>query len=286
MEDFPGCTNSQVAKTFRMSRAAVAGIVNELLAGGLLVRLDGGLYLGEEGMKTVAHRDRVSPERVEKRFGVYLKPDGKYRKLQAKHDRAVAEVAAAFRLAGIPVAAGWRWEMDLGGRQIRPDIWVLIEIGSGAAMWHAVEAEFSAKAASSVSLKLRPYWAAKEAGHTIPVLVVAGTKEGEKNFELIGDDLPLMVTTFAKFKKGNLANPELPGFFGPGSVWSCKGKQADLNALGGEIRDSGLLQVTGGNIVVSREPEEERDFMSREFIWDGVGYFLGRSEVNPPGTLF
>ena len=283
VESFPGCTNPQIAKAFRMSRGAVGGIVDELIEAGLLVREDGRLYLGKEGIKAVAKRDRVLAKRVGRRHGSYLNPDGVYRRQQARHDRAVADVAALFLLAGIPVVAGWRWEVILEGSQVRPDLWVLIDAGDGTGLWHAVEVELSAKAPQRISQKLGPYWVAQQTDQLIPLLVVAGTSAAARRFEQIGSDLPILVTDLALLKKPAGHDPiflgrlELHrrGFWGPHSVWTNAGTRVDVDALTGAVGRGDLRQRMHRRFELHELPEDERAMRWEDHVFDELGWFLG-----------
>ena len=55
----------------------------------------------------LASRDRVDASRLVE--VTHLDPEGADAIRERRHDSAVAETAAAFRGAGIPVVAGWRW---------------------------------------------------------------------------------------------------------------------------------------------------------------------------------
>ena len=288
VEQFPGCTTGQLARTFRMSRSAVIEIADQMARGDLLVKLDGGWYLGEGGIKAVAERDRVSDKRVRRRFGAYLNSDGKYRRLQQRHDRTVGDVAALFHLAGIPVAAGWRWEVILRKSQVRPDLWVCIEIGRGMGMWHPVEVELSAKSNYRVSKKLRPYWAALDQHKPFPLLVVVGTEDGASTFRKLGSDLPILVTTVRQIKNHLIKRPTTEGveygdraayykraFWGPDTVWRAQGDPVDVDALKAAVRHGGIKQPLGEKIADSVGPESEQETRRQDHIFDPMELFLG-----------
>ena len=68
------------------------------------------LYVTQRGLQLLADRDRVDTSRLVE--VTHLDPEGEAAIRERRHDSAVAETAAAFRGAGIPVVAGWRWMVE------------------------------------------------------------------------------------------------------------------------------------------------------------------------------
>ena len=113
-------------------------------------------------------------------------------------------MASKLRKDGFKVFPGWRLEITYpgeNGTQVRPDLWVLVPLGDGTAMWHAVEVERSATADAAIDRKLAPHRIARDWGGIWPVLVVAGkgtkSERGRRvdlaaaeRFAARGSDLP------------------------------------------------------------------------------------------------
>ena len=118
----------------------------------------------------------------------------------------MARLAARFKRLGIEAYPGWRLEIHYSDNALlRPDLWALIPLGNGSAMWHAVEVERSALADSEIDRRVGNYRRAQEiTGDRWPQLWVVGkgkrSKQGRKADDAAASryvtrcgDLPLLV---------------------------------------------------------------------------------------------
>ena len=187
---------------------------------------------------------------------------------ERRHDSAVAEVAARFRGADMPVAAGWRWVVSWPDGQLVPDLWVRVPVpGREAGIWVAVEVEFSAKSKKRIlNRKLRSYRLAEvRLKKSFPILVITGETVAAKRFDDLAGDLVIFTTTLKEFVKGVWDGPE--------SVWRLNGRPVALSELAEEYR-AHLWQRTGLVLDHSKpSPEVWEGLCSEEFIcsapWSG-----------------
>ena len=236
IHSFPGSAKRSLASGIGHPPSKVTEVLASFVDADLVAELGERPYLELKGRRAAAQRDRQHPNAVHNRFGVYTDPDSSYRKDQREHDHGVARLAAIFRKAGIHAYAGWRLEIIYDdGRQIKPDLWVLIPVGGGWAMWHAVEYERSARAESQIPRKLRPYrGAAREKGDSWPMLMVCGQgKRGKKgraadlavarSYMEQGDDLQMLVMPTHEAFGGRLV--------APGAHWLWKHRHVPITHL-------------------------------------------------------
>ena len=181
---------------------------------------------------------------------------------ERRHDTAVAAVAAKFRMAGIPVAAGWRWLVSWHAGQLVPDLWVRLPAPSQeAGIWVPVEVEFSAKTEKRIEKeKLRSYRLAPTGlGKPFPILVITGEELGAKRFDALAGNLVILATTLAGFLTGVWEGTE--------SVWRRKGHPAGL----GDIAKGywAHLQQPTGRLLDYRKPTAEvwARLLGKELIW-------------------
>ncbi len=153
-------------------------ILTLLLDAQIAVETDGGYLLAKEGRQAAARRDRRTAQTVHRQQQALTNEDGRYRKMQRRHQRDVAKLRNRLRKVGLAVYEGWRVEMHYGEITLRPDLWVLIPAGDGVERWHAVELERSAFAPSKVRERLNNYYGALEADGGVPSLWVVGKGEG------------------------------------------------------------------------------------------------------------
>ena len=157
ISEFRSATRANLVRAFHMSGNSVKTAVGALTDHGLVTSVGTNLYLTRRGLEMLAARDRVDVDRLVE--VTYLDPEGDDAKRERRHDAAVAEVAAAFRGAGMPVAAGWRWVVYWEDGQLVPDLWVRVPVpGREEGIWVPVEIEFSAKTEKRIDgEKLRSY---------------------------------------------------------------------------------------------------------------------------------
>ena len=217
------------------------------------------LYLTQRGLQLLADRDRVDASRLVE--VTHLDPEGEAAIRERRHDSAVAETAAAFRGAGIPVVAGWRWMVSWRDGQLVPDLWVQVPVpGREEGIWVAAEVEFSAKTKKRIEQKYRSYRLAPvRLNRMFPILVITGEALPAKRFDDQAGDLPVLTTTLKKFLTGVWEGPE--------SVWRSKGRPVGLSDFAREHR-AHLRQRTGRSLDYSEPTPEVWDgFLGEEFIW-------------------
>ena len=216
-------------------------------------------YVTQRGLQLLADRDRVDASRLVE--VTHLDPEGEAAIRERRHDSAVAETAAAFRGAGIPVVAGWRWMVSWRDGQLVPDLWVQVPVpGREEGIWVAAEVEFSAKTAKRIEEKYRSYRLAPvRLNRMFPILVITGEALPAKRFDDQARDLPVLTTTLKEFLTGVWEGPE--------SVWRRKGRPVGLSDFAREDR-AHLWQRTGQSLDYS-EPTLEVwvGFLGEESIW-------------------
>ena len=138
------------------------------------------LYITQRGRDMLAARDRVDAGRLVE--VTHLDPEGEDAVRERRHDSAVA---AAFRRAGMPVVAGWRWVVSWHDGQLVPDLWVLLPVpGREEGIWVPVEVEFTATAQRRIEEKYRSYRLARvRLGKSFPILVITGEALPAKRFD-------------------------------------------------------------------------------------------------------
>ena len=257
---------------FRMSRGAATTVLNRLGARGLVTSVGENLYITQRGLEMLAARDRVDAGRLVE--VTHLDPEGEAAIRERCHDSAVAETAAAFRGAGIPVVAGWRWLVSWSDGQLVPDLWVLLPVpGREEGIWVPVEVEFSAKTKKRIEEKYRSYRLAPvRLNRMFPILVITGEALPAKRFDDQAGDLPVLTTTRKAFLTGVWEGPE--------SVWRRKGRSVGLSDFAREHR-AHLWQRTGRSLDYSEPtPEVWEGFLGEESFWtdpqtEGLAEALG-----------
>ncbi len=166
IEEWPGCSVRQLAALCGHPESTIKQIVARFAAAGLVEREGEGLLYPTEVVQAFAEeRDRLARRKSRDRAGVERSPSGKRRAHMRKHESGVIELAVRFKNQGIFVGAGWRFATNHFGRtQITPNLWVLVPLGDGRAMWHTVEYERSAVSPKAILKKLRPYRLAWDMG--------------------------------------------------------------------------------------------------------------------------
>ena len=208
----------------------------------------------------LAARDRVDAGRLVE--VTHLDPEGEAATREKRHDAAVAEVAAKFLGAGMPVVAGWRWVVSWDDGQLVPDIWVLLPVpGREDGIWVPLEVEFSAKGERRIGEKYRSYRLAPvRLNQVFPILVITGEVLPAKRFDNLAGGLPVLTTTLKEFRTGVWEGPE--------SVWRSKGRPAGLSEFAGEHSVTHLRQPTGRSLDCSKpSPETWARLIARELIW-------------------
>lgn len=202
---FPGSSQKSIAQGVGHPPSKVTGTMARFEAAGLVAYRGNRPYMDRPGRTLAAQSYRVHPNVSHGRFGIYTLEDSCYWYQQRHHDDLVAKIAGLFWEAGIAVAAGTRLEIPYGNNTtLKPDLWVLIPIGDGMGLWHAVEIERTALAPGQVPGKLGPWRTVRDEGELWPLLMVPGRgRRGEKGksddlaaaFRYMeqGDDLPMLI---------------------------------------------------------------------------------------------
>lgn len=217
VEQFPGARAGSISRALGSHRRYVAGKLKRLVEEDLLLQFDGHYYLTDAAMVILAHRDRVHPEKLRRRFGLHengLPSVARYR----KHDAATFSIVSVFQAGGFPVASGWRGEDYSGGRNaIAPDALVYMgKNSSGGGGWYYLEYERRADSTGAVSRKLRGYLSLHNRKVTHPVLVAARSDKMADEFrrQAAAVGYPLWATSIPSLRVND------PGtIWGPETVW-------------------------------------------------------------------
>ena len=267
LAEFRAATTANLVEAFHMSRGAVKAAVEVLADRDLITTVGKNSYTTEKGLELLAARDRVDVTRLVE--VTYPDPEGEDAMRERRHDAAVASVAAAFRGAGIPASAGWRWLVSWHGGQLVPDLWVRIPVpGREVGIWVPVEVEFSAKTEKRIEKeKLRSYRLAPiRLGKPFPILVITGEELAAKRFDDLAGDLVILATTLKEFLTGVWEGRE--------SVWRRKGSPVGFGEITQAYWDH-LQQPTGQPLDYSKPTAEVwRDLLREELIttapWNNV----------------
>ena len=260
VSEFRAATRANLVRAFHMSGGAVKAVVEALADRGLVTSVGRNLYVTQRGLQLLADRDRVDASRLVE--VTHLDPEGEAAIRERRHDSAVAETAAAFRGAGIPVVAGWRWMVSWSDGQLVPDLWVQVPVpGREEGIWVAVEVEFSAKTEKRIEEKYRSYRLAPvRLNRMFPILVITGEALPAKRFDDQAGDLPVLTTTLKKFLTGVWEGPE--------SVWRRRGHPVGLSDFAREHSAPHLRQPTGRSLDYSKPSSETwARLIGKEFIW-------------------
>ena len=267
LSEFRGATKANLVKAFHMSRGAATTALEHLENRGLVKGVGEHLYVTRRGLDMLAARDRVAVGRLVE--VTYKDPEGEDAIRERRHDSAVAEVAAAFRGAGVPAVAGWRWVVSWQAGQLVPDLWVQLPgPGREDGTWTAVEVEFSAKAEKRIEAKFRSYRLAPIGlSRTFPILVIAGESLPAKRFDDLAGNLPVLTTTLQEFLSGVWEGPE--------SVWRRKGRTVGLSDIS-KVHRGHLCQQTG-RLLDYQKPSPEvwaklirEESICSDYLMDGV----------------
>ena len=258
--EFRAATRANLVRAFHLSGGAATASTTALTDRGLVTSEGRNLYVTQRGREMLAARDRVDAERLVE--VTHLDPKGADAIRERRHDSAVAETAAAFRGAGIPVVAGWRWVVSWHDGQLVPDLWVQAPVpGREEGIWVAVEVEFSAKTEKRIEEKYRSYRLAPiRLGRSFPILVITGEELPAKRFDDLAGDLPVLTTTLKEILTGVWEGPE--------SVWRRRGRPVGLSDFAMEHSAPHLRQPTGRSLDYGKPASETwARLIGKEFMW-------------------
>ncbi len=258
--EFRGATKPNLVEAFHMSRGAVTAALEGLAERGLITSVGKHFYVTPRGLDMLAARDRVDATRLVE--VTYSDPEGKDATKERRHDAAVAEVAAKFRMDGMPVAAGWRWNVSWKNGQLAPDLWVQVPLLDGKnGVWTPVEVEFSARTERRIGKeKLRSYrLAPAQLGRSFPILVITGEEKAAKLFDKVAPELFILTTTLTEFLTCV--------WEGPDSVWRRRGHRVGLSESAQGF-PAHLQQQTGRSLDYSKPtPGVWARLLEQEIIW-------------------
>ena len=281
-----GVTLKQLKRKFPGYQSEMSAAVNELIAAGLVVRLDGAYYPTRLGGLTSAHLDRVAPQAIYGRLAHFLQEDGRYRRRVQRHDQMVIDVGLAMDRPGIAVHHGERRVVNLAGdapvtrpipqddpddsddsddgqveqatTQLSPDAVVLVQSADGRYMVHYLELELAAANRAQAIRRLRPYRLAQQQhGESPLVIVVCPNREIERLYHEEGAGLLLLTTTVDEAVLGP--------FVGPDSVLRYFGERASIDRLGQEKRRR-MLDTLPQYIRDTVPPQMADDFLRGDFL--------------------
>ena len=217
---FPAMRASWLQEIVGGNPGEVSHHLRRFLDTGLVAVFDGRHYLSELGIRRAANMSRVLPDIIRRRHGSYL--DRWYREHEEGHNDGVNRLVVRFAREGVPVAAGWRGEVNLPGlTQVRPDLLVQVGAGTLGAGTHCIEFERYSPVPSQVEHKLGPYRRMVASGRPLPLLVVCETAKGLYNFRAAAGTLPMLTATLERALAGPVT--------GPVTVWSRDGVPAALH---------------------------------------------------------
>ena len=263
VSEFRAATQANLTKAFHMSGSSVRSAIESLTERGLVTIVEHEerhLYVTQRCREMLAARDRVDVDRLVE--VTYLDPEGEDAVRERHHDEAVAQVAAAFQGAGMPVVAGWRWVVSWEDGQLVPDLWGRVPVpGREEAIWVPVELEFSARSRKRIEeRKLRSYRLARvRLGRDFPILVITGEEAAARLFDDLAGDLTILTAPLKAFLTGVWEGPE--------SVWLRGGRPVGLSDIAGEYLLH-LRQQTGRSLDYSKpSPEVWGKFLEEELVW-------------------
>ena len=199
------------------------------MAAGLVVKLEGRLYLTELGWRRSVKIDRASSGRGKNRLASFITEADHTRKRYRRHDSAVIDLAIQFRRHGMAVANGWRAVLNVPDvTQVAPDLVVCVGDGPFGNAWHYLEFERSATDPAAVVRKLRPYFRMADTGVFLPLLVVCEQRTAEEVFWAKGRGLNILTASIADARSGPLV--------GDDTVWLHFGRPVSLLAPTGWIQ--------------------------------------------------
>ena len=195
VEEWPAGKLADVAKACGESKSKTRKVLRRLVDAQVLAVFDGQYYLGEEGIKAAARRDRVSSKTIRKRFGKFIGESDHSRRQYRIHDRKLLQMVNWWRSASIPVVGGWRGEVVVPKYvTLAPDARIYMNGNFGEYNWHFLEYERSAVTPSQITNKLEGYQTFSYANVPLPLVVICDRAEAEERFWAIGAG-PYMVTS-------------------------------------------------------------------------------------------
>ena len=224
IEEWPGCSLRELAQLSGHPQSMIKNIVARFGQSKLVEWNDDRLYPTKLVHSFAEERDRLARRKSRGRAGAERSPSGKRRAHMRKHESGVIRLAGRFKGQTMFAGAGWRLGVHYGHRtQIKPDLWVLVPLGDGWAMWHAVEYERSAVGEKRILKKLLAYEVAWQLGQAVPLLMICETEVAARRFQEMGRHLPMLVAVY----RDVLKSP----FRGEESRWRRGATRTDIDHL-------------------------------------------------------
>ena len=152
VEDFPSIPRHEPEKRAGRLTGALRKNFEILTDADIIREIDGGLYMGSEGLTSSDDRDRVPEGTIHGDYSTYIKPNSGHRQSQQWHDRALVKVHSRLDEIGVYSVQGRRLniayktnkaETDANSTTLKPDLWVAVPTRDGVIVWHALELDRS-----------------------------------------------------------------------------------------------------------------------------------------------
>ena len=208
VEGCPGIKEAQVANLVGVRGKALRCLLKPMERTKVLTVRGGGHYPDASGRGLLAASQRVTTARAYKRYGIYTKKGGEYRRGQRLHNQELAETISQLRRQGFQAWTSPGFTIDYWdrGRLVRvvPDGFVLLPPG----VLVALEYEQSARGPVDVEDKASKYGHLTDIDRTLPVLFVTGTQEAADAFCRLRQHY-LLATTLERLTEGPQGRMEI-----------------------------------------------------------------------------
>lgn len=196
----------------------------ELVAAGLLERVEHWHYMTDKAMKWVAAKDRVSVTTLRHRSGSYLDESMERHHHNLEHNRGMIEIVRLLKKQGIRVYGGFRGVRNFPGlTQIQPDGLLYAE-GPWGRCLYLLEYERRATHPEQITTKLRTFRRAASLGVRFRVIWITETRRAAERFLRRAKGLDAMVATIDELRNGPIAGQE--------TIWrSDAGENVELKPL-------------------------------------------------------
>ena len=197
----PGVTLAQIAESVGVDTSIASVLLKPMVKEKVLVKKKDGHYLDVSGRSLLAFSQRVTPSRTLKRWGVYTRKGGEYRRAQRLHNQGQAEAILELRRHGYAAFPAMGVVIDYwhGGKNYRvvPDGFVVLHPG----VLVALEFERSSATPEAVAKKARNYGHLSQIGLPLPSLFITETEEAARNLAVLRHGY-LLATTLDAVREG------------------------------------------------------------------------------------
>ena len=201
-EEWAGIREDDFVHLCAEFRGTVRSVLEQMVNGQLLARVEDRYYMADAAMKYVSDRDRISLATVRARALSYLDAAMVRHRHDLEHNTGMLEIVRVLQAHGITVYGGWRAVVHIPrATQVQPD-GVIYADGPFGRGEYRLEYERSATTPQDVLEKLGPYRRAAAAGVPLWVIWVCETRRGATRFLGLSRGLQAMVTTLGELKAG------------------------------------------------------------------------------------